>query len=180
MGTKLPLHEWLIILLFCSLLLGLTAIALIKPKPVFDSISSRNEKIIPSDVMQIKVEGYVAKPGFYQLPYQTTLKKLLEMVEPASSADLSELNYRKKLRDGQTIIIPERKIITIQVTGAVQEPGALKILSGTRCCDLADQLKLLPEADIKALKRKNRFVKGGDMIEVQFQKQVRAKKKSKS
>ena len=55
-----------------------------------------------------------------------------------SSTALTKCGFKpgqmaESIAEGQRIHIPERHEITIQVTGAVQQPGPVKILSGTRC-----------------------------------------------
>lgn len=177
MKTYLPIHEWCIILLFCMILLALTGFALGKSKPLeAAAIPSLPPQQIVT-VLEVKIEGHVAKPGLYRLPLKTTLKELLEQAEPLPSADLSQLKWRRKLRDGQTLHIPERRQITIQIAGAVQQPGPMQILSGTRCGELADQLQVLPDADLKAMRKKKSFVQEGDLIEVPTKKKGKDKKK---
>jgi len=178
MTAKLPLHEWCIILLFCLILLALAGFAL-----------GRSKSMPPSDisppvpqvtVLQVKIEGQVAKPGLYRLPLNAKLKQLLEQAEPLPSADLSELNWRRKLHHNQTIHIPERRLITIQIAGAVQQPGPLQILSGIRYCELAEELLVLPDADLKAMRKRKGFVKEGDNIEVPIQKKRKQTRKEKA
>jgi hypothetical protein len=52
----------------------------------------------------------------------------------------------------------------------VQQPGPLKILSGTRLQELASQLQVLPEADMKALSKRKSFLYDGDLVEVPAKK----------
>jgi hypothetical protein len=167
MSSKLPLHEWCIILLFCAILLVLAGFALGKKKQL-PSLTISTEA--PLTVLQVKIEGQVAKPGLYRLPLRRSLKEIIDQAQPLPSADLSQLKWRRKLRDGQTIHIPERHWITIQIAGEVQQPGPLKIMSGTRCCELADQLKTLPTADLNSLRKKKRFLQEGDLVEVSAKK----------
>lgn len=174
MTTKLPVHEWCIILLFCLILLVLAGFAFGRSKPVIDTTMLAPPP--PITALQVKIEGQVAHPGSYQLPLHATLKQLLEQAQPLPSADLSQLNWRRKLRDGQTLHIPERRLMTINVAGAVQQPGPLQILSGTRCCELVDQLQVLPEADLTALRKKRSFLQEGDLIEVPIKKKGKRKK----
>lgn len=169
MTPKLPLHEWCIILLFCLILLVLSAFAV------------RGQKNVPlprppepqAAVLEVKIEGEVAKPGLYVLPVKSTLKELLVQAQPLPNADLSGLSMRRKLRDGQTIHIPERQWITIQIAGMVPQPGPMKILSGTRIQEMVSELQVLPEADLKALSKRRSFLFEGDVLEV-------PKKKSKT
>lgn len=170
MTTKLPLHEWVIVLLFCLILLALTGFALVRPKPLPPSSVPLPSISEEATVLQIKIEGQVSKPGLYRLPLNATMKKLLEQAEPLASADLSQLNWRRRLCNGQTIQIPERHPIIIHLTGAIEQPGPLEILSGTRYCELADQLPALTDADLKAMRKKKSFVQEGECIDVPFKR----------
>ncbi len=172
----LPLHEWCVIILFCVILLILAGFALGNQKRLPPSLPS--EPVLTT--LQVKIMGQVAKPGVYRLPLKATVKELLEQAQPLSSADLSQVKERRQLRDGQTIHIPERHWITIEITGAVQQPGPLTVLSGTRYCELADQLEVLPEAELKFLRKKKSFLKEGAVIEVPLKTaRVKAKKNGK-
>lgn len=178
--AKLPLYEWCIITLFCAILLVLATLAF-----------GRQEHTVPAAPpspppagMQIKVEGEVANPGIYELPLTGTLKELLAQAQPLPNADLSQLNWRRRLRDGQTIRIPVRKPITITIAGAVVEPGPMEILSGTRYQELADQLQVLPEADMTVLRKRRRIIQEGDVVTIPVKKKkgeksIKSKEKNK-
>lgn len=173
---KLPVYEWTIILLFSAILVVLSAFALLRSKPTPSDYVLPS--IPPSTFIEVWVSGQVADPGLYKLPLKCTLKYLLELAIPLESADLSELNYRRKLHDGQKIHIPERVLITIYVSGAVEEEGAVQVLSGTRYNELGKQLKMLPDADLKTINQKTRFVKEGETILIPFKKAKKCCKKN--
>ena len=99
MSSKLPFHEWCIILLFCLIMLTLSAFAFMGKKNV---PSTRSSEPQPT-VIEVKIDGEVVKPGVYQLPPKSALKELLVQAEPLPTADLSQLRLRRKLFDGQTI-----------------------------------------------------------------------------
>lgn len=163
MKRALPVHEWSIIVLFCALLLLLAAFAL-------GGASKGGDKTLcpppKQTFLQVRIEGAIAHPGIHQLPLRTTLKHLIEQAKPLSTADLSQLNMRRKLYDGQTIRIPSRHPIKIVVTGAVKNPGHMEIESGTRFCDLVEELELLPEADLKSVRKKRGFVLEGENVHI--------------
>lgn len=169
--SKLPLHEWMIVILFCLILLVLAGFAVSRPKPPARTITSfiSPEKIT---VLQVKIEGEVTKPGRYRLPLNATMKELLEQAEPLVSADLSQVSFRRKIHNDQTIRVPRRRIITIHVTGAVEHSGSFEILSGTRYFELAEQLAFLPDADLKAVQRRRGFIQEGQRVDIPFQKKV--------
>ncbi len=171
MSSRLPFHEWLVVSLFCSVLLLLASFAFLgrshayssqPPSPSSFSQSSLPET--PLTHLEVKVEGAVAHPGVYRLPLKTSLKELLAQAEPLPTADLSELSWRKKLRDQQTVTVPEKREITIYLDGAVKKPGAIKILSGTRYQELLPQLDCLEEADLRAIKKKKKFLQEGACV----------------
>jgi len=173
---KLTLHEWSIVILFCLILLTITGFAIGRSKsspPVVKSLRNLHE----ITALQVNIEGEVGKPGFYRLPLDATLNDLLIQAEPFASADLSELNWRRKLRDNERIYIPARHLITIQLKGAVEEPGSMEILSGTRYCHLVDLLPLLPNADVKGMRKRRSFVFEGDCVEVPASKIVKKKER---
>ena len=176
--NRLPLHEWCIISLFCLILLLISLFAFsdnVKPvqenthlslQPSFSSLESKTKAEKTS--LQIKIVGQVKYPGICEFPIKTSLKDVMNRVEPLPNADLSRLHWRRKLKDGQTIRVPERKLIKITVSGAVKNPGEMQIYSGIRKKDLLDQLELLPEADLSFLKRKMSFVMEGDYVKIPF------------
>lgn len=172
--NKLPFHEWAIVSLFGLILLALAGYAWVRPKPGLDSISLA--PLPPSSILlRVNVEGQVIKPGAYDMPRNATIKMLLEEVQPLPKADLSQLNRRKKLRDGQTIHIPERRPIIIHIKGAVKNPGKKEILSGTRYCELADQLEITPEADLNSIRRRKSYIQEGESIEIPAKKRKNKK-----
>ena len=118
------------------------------------------------NIIEVSVIGEVSKPGLYQLPLRSTMKHLLEETKPLPSADLSELNWRRWLKNGETIEIPKRHLIEITLSGAVEKPGVIKILSGFRCFEVIDQLDLLPTADTKNFRRKRSFIRDGDCVTI--------------
>lgn len=177
MKNRLSLQEWAIVSLFSLVLLALSAFALLRP-------SWGSHTSLPpaptSHHIQVTINGAVANPGPHTLPLRATMKQLLAIAEPLPVADLSDLNFRRKLRDGQTIYVPERYPIVIGLTGAIRDSGERQILSGTRLSELVDQLELLPEADIKSLKKKKGYVRRGDTVHIPSKGEKKKNLKSKS
>lgn len=179
---RLPFHEWSIIILFCAILLSLAAHAFLgRGKITIPAEFTRDVKKENSldEQIQVKVIGEVQKPGLYEISSTSTLKNLLDLVQPLPTADLSQLKWRRKLRNGQTIRVLKGNPITIRVTGAVQEPCSLEILSGTRVCELADRIAFTSESDVKAFTQKKRYLHDGDEVNVPFKKNNKLRKKIK-
>lgn len=176
MTAKLRTYEWCVILLFCSIMLVLASYATIRSKPVMDSLPLPPLPA-PSQQIQITVIGEVVHAGLHYLPQGSKMQNVLDLVQPLPSADLSQLNYRRRLRDGQTVQIPQRQKMTIQISGAVKSPGSIEMLSGTRYCDWIPQLEVLPEADISKLKKRKGFIQNGVSIEIPVKKKKGVRKK---
>ena len=159
----LPLHEWCIITLFCAILIALAGWAF-WGQQTHQSMAPVSLELKPSvTVIQVSVVGAVANQGIYHLPLKASLKELMDQAQPLANADLSELKWRRKLQNGQTIVVPEKKPITIYLEGAVKQPGPYQTLSGTRLQELADHLEVLPEADLKAIRKRRGLLREGDM-----------------
>jgi len=61
----------------------------------------------PTDVT-VYVGGAVERPGLYTLPVGARLAEAIEQALPLPSADVSRVPLAERLRDGQSIIVPER------------------------------------------------------------------------
>jgi protein involved in polysaccharide export with SLBB domain len=177
MTPKLPFFEWCIIILFCGILALLACFALLR-KPSYPASQTTNQELNhPVTQLQVTITGEVFRPGTYELDVNTTLKDLIELADPLPSADLSRVNSRRKLYDGQSVYVPPKTPLTITILGAVQNPGTLQIMSGTRVYELANQIAFLPEADIQSIRKKRRYLKEGDLINVPSKKEKSNKKK---
>ena len=102
---SLPLHEWGIIVLFCAILVLLALLAWGRSIP-----SSVHVALEPtSSLLQARIEGCVIKPGLYALSPSACQRELVEQGQPLPTADLSGVKEKRRLRDGETIYIPERR-----------------------------------------------------------------------
>lgn len=162
-------YEWIIVVLFCLILLSLSLFSLkgFANRSCPEELRQQLGKAIE---IEVQVGGAVAKPGIYRLPIKSTLKELLKEAELLSTADLSQINMRKSLANGQVVDIAYRHPITIYLSGAVQYPGEMEILSGTRYCELVEQVEFAQGADLAAIKRRKSFVAGGAKVAVPFRK----------
>lgn len=164
-STKLPLYEWVIVLLFCAILILLSFFALFRETPKREKTFQLTKDFIQQKI-EITLQGAVANPGLYEFSPKSTVGDVLKIAQLHPIADTSQLHTRRQLIDGQVIRIPEKKWITIYVEGAVLEPGPLQIFSGTRCQELVGQLDFTPDADINNLKKMRRYLKEGEVVRV--------------
>lgn len=63
---------------------------------------------IPSTQINIHISGAVAHPGWHNLPVNTRLADLPKHIELQEDADLKFFKKRRKLKDGETLIIPQK------------------------------------------------------------------------
>jgi protein involved in polysaccharide export with SLBB domain len=174
MRNKLPLHEWGIILLFCIILMVLSGIAIGRQSLRQHTPFSPTEAPMDS-LVHVSVKGAVTIAGKYDLAIGSTIQDLLNLSGLSPAADLSQIKLKTKLKNGQRILVPERKWMTIYLEGAVENPGAMKIMSGIRCQELSSVLTLPPEADVKALQKRRHYLREGEVVHIPF-KQSKEKK----
>ena len=92
---------------------------------------------------------------------------LLRLAQPLSSADLRRINPNARLRDGRSLVIRDRPMITLSIIGAVENPGILRVPKGTTLHQLLNQIRLSDNADVSNLKDRRRL-RDHDVIEIPF------------
>lgn len=163
MHSKLPLHEWIIITLLMAIM-AMLAILVIMNRSKAEPLTMQPHEVVSSN-LYVSIQGAVSKPGNYTLKKGATVRDLVELAELCPEADQTQIKWKNRLREGQIVKIPTRKMITIYLTGAVTHPGPLNVLSGTRLEELSKQITFLPEADVKKLNKK-RYLKDQEVVEV--------------
>lgn len=177
--SKLPFHEWVIITLFCAILILLTGMALARQSTKPSNHQFELFEETPKEKILVYVKGEVKYAGQYELPNGSIMQDLLSQAVALSSADLSRVKLKSLLKDNQKITIPERVWITIQIEGAIEKPGPYKVLSGTRCQELVETLEFPNEADLTSLKRKRHYLKDGELVYISFKEKKIEKKSQK-
>lgn len=167
MANQLFVYEWLIVVLFCTLLCILSLLAYMQPKKPPILIVEQ-----PLTTLEVHIKGAVENPGTYYLPIKSTLKDLLSQAQLTAVAEKKNIRWQRKLLDGQTIVIPSKKCFRIVVEGAIEEPGSYEVVAGTRYCDLLSLLKFLPQADLKSLRKNKQLLSDKTKVVVPF-KQIR-------
>lgn len=175
MENKLPVHEWLIVVLLIAVLASIISITSFKSR--FSSSSTQSVHYILSPTIQVHVEGAVQRPGVFTLNRGSRLQDVLELAGPLPEANIKSLKRNKVLQDGQVVTISPKKMITIFLEGLVESPGPVEVLEGTQVQDLLQQITFLPQADLKALKKK-RQLKDQEMIYVTSKVSKKREKKA--
>lgn len=130
--------------------------------------ASHQTKVVETDaahyivdpMMEITLQGAVKNPGKRKVLRGALIKDVINDAEIPSEADLSKIKLQSKVRRGQVIHIPYQNKIFIQVEGAVEQPGEFLMPLGSRLEDLIPQIKCLPEADTRPLRKKRRLKEG--------------------
>ncbi|MCM8748324.1 ComEA family DNA-binding protein [Thermomicrobiaceae bacterium CFH 74404] len=132
-----------LILGFVVGLLVALALALLRQERGQGDLVLRVEPLeTPADIT-VYVDGAVAKPGLYTLPTGSRLADALDRAGLLPSADTSRLPLAERLRDGQSIVVPERQAQVAEGTTATApaQPGSTLIDINAAS---ADELETLP------------------------------------
>lgn len=163
-SKKMPLHEWLAVLVIILAMILLTVVALFNQNDSLPEHTGQPHFIAPQEI-EITVEGAVENPGIHQLKKGARVKDALLAAKTLPEADISKLKLESKLRDGRVIKVPYKAMITIYLQGAVEVEGVLKVKKGTRLNELVNIAVFSPLADLSALNKKRRL-KDGETIHV--------------
>lgn len=161
----LSVHEWMAVVAIIIFLGTLTICIVLAPQQETGQVMMAEPHFIADQKVEVIIQGAVEHPGVYTLTRGMLVSDLLEQAIPLAEADVKRVKLDKKLRTGQVIKVPEIKMITIQLTGAVQPPHSLRVPKGTRVQDLLEKVKFQEEADLSKL-RKKRLLKDGEIIHV--------------
>ena len=169
--NRLPFHEWVIVSLLVIAFLTLALVTQFKQAAPLPPV--QNSHLLVDDSIVVTIKGAITRPGDYSFKRGARLKELLAQAEPLPEADLESIKSNSKMRDGQIIKIASQRWITIQVEGAVESPGAMRVKHGTNRNELIEQLSLLPEADVSKLQTK-RLLRNGEVLQVPVKKAPRS------
>lgn len=90
-----------------GLILGLSFL-LFRAKKQGDLVIKVEPITTPSTVV-VYVTGAVERPGLYTLPSGSRVAHAVERAGPFADADLARLAMAEQIRDGQTILVPQRR-----------------------------------------------------------------------
>jgi len=153
MQKQLPIHEWLAVFCFISILLALGSFSLFRGDPiVFDH----------DDQIQVRVTGEVGHPGYHFIPRGSTLYDLLSVIQPHPDTEPVKISLDEVLEDGQSIRF-KSTLVKVHVKGAVTDPVILNLKIGTQLRDAIDQVELDLDADLskvqyREIKRNNQSI----------------------
>ncbi|MCB1213700.1 MAG: SLBB domain-containing protein [Chlamydiia bacterium] len=147
-----------ILLALCASFFFIPLVTGSKPLPTIENRST----------IDVTIDGAVISPGRYTLPRKSTLDELYALSGLLESAR-PRGDSKRKLIDGEWIVVPKARSLSVVLYGALDNPGTFSVDEGTRIDELISllSLKLLPNADLRPLK-KNRRVKEGEEIHIPF------------
>lgn len=160
---QLPVYEWGIIAIVISALLFLGFVTYTNHHhediPVFEEQSTN---------VTVSAAGSVNRPGAYVFNAGATVEELLEQIEPNLLANLSKLNTKRKLKDGEHFQIPEKPSIKIYLEGAIQKKGLYILPKGTKFSELPDLVEVFEEADLDKIRSIKQKLKNDEVVFIPY------------
>ncbi len=101
---RLPIHEWIAVVIIISVFLFLTIITISNYEP---PLIETNTVAISQPLVDVTIIGAVKFPGTYQIEKGSTIQTLLDMAEPLPNANLNSLNFDSKITKKRKITIKE-------------------------------------------------------------------------
>lgn len=179
-NPSLGAHEWLAVLTIVGFLLLLTCVVIIERENTSMPLErgGGREFHLKAQEVNVHIEGAVAKPGTYRVKAGMSIEEALKKAEPLPNASFSKIRLKSRVRNGQNIIVAEKPMITIHISGAVENAETIKVPKGTRLLDLENLVTYNADADIKKMSRK-RVLKEGETIIVPSIQSKKPRKKTK-
>lgn len=164
---KLPLHEWLAVVVIIAGMLLLTLLTTFNSSPKLPQLNPSPHYMTDPEI-EVYVQGAVQHAGPLKIMQGTLIRDVLEIVKPNDEADLSKIKMQSKARHGQIIKIPKIETLTIYLEGAVKTPGSVVMPKGSKLQDLLESVQFAADANLKPLSKK-RKLKDKEVIRVEYQ-----------
>jgi hypothetical protein len=174
--SQLNVHEWIAISIILGFLLLLTLIAAIGQSPDYKTLKTGPGSYLKPQEIEIHIAGAVANPGTYRVKAGTKLQEAIILADPLLEADLRKIKPARRLRNGQKIVLPTREMISISISGAVQEEVTLSVPKGLRLNELSKYIKFTEDADVEKIKSK-RFLRNQEKINIPSKSAVNVPRK---
>jgi SLBB domain len=165
---QLRLRDWWMVCAIVVVLASLGLIGLLNRQPKLEESSFC---LAPSP--KVRVEGAVARPGTYQMGPDASVADLLERAGVLEGADVKGLRMRRRLKDGEQLVIGERDLVRVVVRGEVKREGEYELFAPATVGDLLKQVELTDMAQTRSLKRREILAEG---VEIQIPRRKRAPK----
>jgi hypothetical protein len=157
-NTSLRLAEWLVVF---SVLLILIAFSLVAKIQAF---RARIPLVHERAQVEVTILGHVSKPGCYAVEWGSSLSEVLVKANPKLYANVQELPCHEQMVKNCTYTVEKLEALTVFVEGAC-ESAELRVLVGSRVCDLRGLIQFHPNADLSLFKKK-RYLKNKEIIKI--------------
>ncbi len=161
---QLAIHEWLAVVIIIGCFTMITSVSI-----MFDAPLPENNTGIPHylkpQYIEVLIQGAIESPGSYKMNANAKLYELLAIAKPSPEADLKLLKSESKLRNGQVVKVPAKQYIYLHVTGAVENPGKIRVRQGTKLNEIGKYVQLSSHADGNKINRK-RILKSEEVVVV--------------
>lgn len=161
--TILRSSEWILAGSLSFLLLSVIVVSKIRSSQLTLDLPPKAPEI------DVVIDGFVAKPGVYQIAAGAPLGEVLRKARPKRFADLSSLDLNALVKEPVHHKIGKLEVLRVSLEGAITNPGVIEVPVGSRICDLKKFISLSQEADASFLK-KRRLLKEGEKISIPIKK----------
>jgi hypothetical protein len=149
-----------------SLLAVLISLVIVSKVNTLKSASLISDtSFLPHPVCLVEISGAVARPGIYEIPIGASLKKGLQKSRPFSYADLSQIDFNKRIEASFHLHVPELSEMKIRVFLPDGEEIFLQVPLKTRVSDLKKEEVFSRVRSHKKLKSR-RFLKAEVVIDL--------------
>ncbi len=132
------------------LLLGFSFLMIL----LFQKKPTANDSI---SIIRIHVEGESKKRGTFVIPKGMLVREVLQGVGTTPLSNLTAIDLDRKLVESQTLVIPRKKFILVEIKGAVDREGKYTLPVDARMCDLPKLVKIKKTADKKFFRSRKKI-----------------------
>ena len=156
MDTKLLPHEWASTTFLLILLFTLSMFAFFNREEPFPSYEETRDSSKPT--VTIHLQGAIENPGNYTVNKNTSLQTVLKKAGLKPEANLTKINFKKKLTKDLSFHIPKQELVHINLVFENYHETLL-VPKGMYAFELIDQLTLPENADWRVLNSKKKLNK---------------------
>ncbi len=161
---QLAVREWLAVIILIGAFTLITIVSFLNDRSIPENVNNNAHFLKPQHI-DVHIQGAVINPGNYKLKIDSKLKDLLTLAIPNDEADLKLLKLDSKLRNGQVVKVTVKPYISINVSGAVKNPGTILVPKGTSLRDISQYVQFTQGANLDKMNRK-RILKDEENIHV--------------
>jgi hypothetical protein len=159
---QLAAHEYLAVIVIIGFFAMITLISVFRQESLPIGAEGEAHYLKPQ-IVEVYIQGAVESPGAFKVKVNSKVQDVIILAQPLKEADLRRYKPTAKVRAGQIITVPSRSMIEITVTGAVENPGLIKVPRGLRLHELGAYVQFSSKAVPSKIKHKA-ALKAGDSV----------------